>query len=159
MNISICYYHLKETGWKTSENSVINCRISPLISKVKETQAQTSPSFHPHFGLEPSTHPRCPISINIMGWQPLVLETTLPELEFLTANFHKLFMSYFKGHFAVNHLPLPTARLNKWALKSVHHHPLVSGWKLDTEETSKQAKTNRGNRLGSDRCNRLKPCS
>ena len=35
---------------------------------------------------------------------------------------------------------LPTARLNKGALKSVHHHPLVSGQKLDTEETSKQKK-------------------
>ena len=35
----------------------------------------------------------------------------------------------------------------------------MSGQKLDTEETSKQAKSNRGNHLESDRCNRLKTCS
>ena len=34
--------------------------------------------------------------------------------------------------------------------KSVHHRPLVSGQKSDTEETSKQKKLNRGNSLGSD---------
>ena len=34
--------------------------------------------------------------------------------------------------------------------KSVHHCPLVSGWKSDTEETSKQKKLNRGDCLGSD---------
>ena len=33
----------------------------------------------------------------------------------------------------------------------------MSGWKLDTEETSREeAKINRGNHFGSDRCNRLK---
>ena len=35
---------------------------------------------------------------------------------------------------------LPTARLNKWAWISDHLRPLVSGWKLDTEETCKQRK-------------------
>ena len=39
---------------------------------------------------------------------------------------------------------------------------LVSGWKLDTEETWKQRKQNKqrgGNCSGSDRCNTLKHCS
>ena len=37
----------------------------------------------------------------------------------------------------------------------VHLHPPVSGWKLGTEETSKQ-KPNKGNCLRRDQCNRLK---
>ena len=40
-------------------------------------------------------------------------------------------------------------KTNKQTNKSVHHHSPMSGWKSDTEETSKQ-KLNRGNRLGSD---------
>ena len=35
---------------------------------------------------------------------------------------------------------LPTAQLNKGHLKNVHHCPLVSEQKLDTEETRKQKK-------------------
>ena len=31
---------------------------------------------------------------------------------------------------------LPTARLNGEPKISVHHRPLVSGWKIDTDETS-----------------------
>ena len=53
----------------------------------------------------------------------------------------------------LQHPSLPTAWLNKWALKKKNVSttaPLVSGWKSDTEETSKQKKLNRGNRLGSD---------
>ena len=42
---------------------------------------------------------------------------------------------------------LPTALLNKRALKSVHHRPLVSGRKLDTEETNKQKKLNKQRKL------------
>ena len=46
--------------------------------------------------------------------------------------------------------------LNKWPPS-----PLVSGWKLNTKDTCRrsQNKQRRGNRSGSDRCNRLKPCS
>ena len=34
----------------------------------------------------------------------------------------------------------PHSTTEQVSLKSVHHRPLVSGWKLDTEETSKQKK-------------------
>ena len=44
---------------------------------------------------------------------------------------------------------LPTARLNSEPSVSTTALP-VSRWKSDTEETSKQRKLNRGNRLGSD---------
>ena len=47
----------------------------------------------------------------------------------------------------LQHPFLPTARLNKRGLKSVHHHPLVSGRKSDTEETSKQKKPKQGTAL------------
>ena len=50
---------------------------------------------------------------------------------------------------------LPTARLNKRTQTRDHLRPLVSGRKLDTEETGKQ-KPNKGNRFRRDRCNRLK---
>lgn len=53
----------EEAGWKTSDNWVVYkclCRkISCLISEVRK-QLLASPSFHPHFGLEPSIHPHCP---------------------------------------------------------------------------------------------------
>ena len=56
---------------------------------------------------------------------------------------------------------LPTARLNKWALKNVYRCPLcvrveIRQWRGQQTE---EAKINRGNCFGSDRCNRLKPCS
>ena len=36
--------------------------------------------------------------------------------------------------------PSPQCDWTSEPKKSVHHHPLVSGWKSDTEETSKQKK-------------------
>ena len=53
------------------------------------------------------------------------------------------------SNICLQHPSLPTARLNSELSVFTTALP-VSRWKSDTEETSKQRKLNRGNRLGSD---------